>query len=103
MYAVIDSALTSQPFTAEELAGYKVRVRAAKIGAVDDNSSLAGELAQAQALYGDWRDFFREQERIQSLTPADLTAALKAIYSKSNRTVAMIKNPPATAANEGGR
>ncbi len=103
MYAVIDSALTSQPFTAEELAGYKVRVRAAKIGAVDDNSSLAGELAQAQALYGDWRDFFREQERIQSLTPADLTAALKAVYSKSNRTVAMIKNPPATAANEGGR
>ena len=103
MYAVIDSALTSQPFTAEELAGYKVRVRAAKIGAVDDNSSLAGELAQAQALYGNWRDFFREQERIQALTPADLTAALKAVYSKSNRTVAMLKNPPATAANEGGR
>ena len=103
MYAVIDSALTSKPFTEEELAGYKVRVRAAKIGAVDDNSSLASELAQSQMLYGDWRAFFREQERIQSLTPADLTEALKTFFKKSNRTVALIKNPSATAANEGGR
>ncbi len=102
-YKVIDEALTTKPFTADELAGYKVRVRAQKIGAVDDNGNLAGELAQAQALYGDWRDFFREQERVQALTPQDLTNALKSVVVKNNRTVAMIKNPPAASANEGGR
>ncbi len=102
-YKVIDEALGAKPFTEDELNGYKVRVRAQKIGAVDDNANLAGELAQAQALYGDWRDFFREQERVQSLKPSDLTDALKSVIVKSNRTVAMIKNPPAASANEGGR
>jgi predicted Zn-dependent peptidase len=102
-YAVIDSVLGSKPFTEEELAGYKVRMRASKIGAVSDNSSLASELAQAQSLYGTWRDFFREQERVQALTPADLVNALRSVMTKSNRTVAMIKNPSPTAANEGGR
>jgi predicted Zn-dependent peptidase len=102
-YDVIHEAMTSKPFTAEELDGYKVRVKAEKIGLVDDNEQLAGELSQAQALYGDWREFFREQERVQSLRPADLTAALQAALVSSNRTVAYIKNPTATAANEGGR
>lgn len=101
-YKVIEEAMTTRPFTAEELNGYKVRVRAAKIGAVEDNGNLAGELAQAQALYGDWRQFFREQERVQALTPADLQAALKQVIRRSNRTVAMIQNPK-TAAAEGGR
>lgn len=101
-YEVIEEAMTTKPFTAEELAGYKVRVRSAKIGAVDNNANLAGELAQAQALYGDWRQFFREQERVQALTLADLQAALASVIRKSNRTVGMIQNPK-TAANEGGR
>ena len=101
-YKVIDEAMTTNPFTAEELAGYKVRVRAAKIGAVDGNSSLAGELAQSQNLYGDWHQFFREQERVQALTVGDLTDVLKAAVKKSNRTVGMIQNPAAAAANEGG-
>lgn len=102
-YDVIEKAMTTEPITAEELDGYKVRVRAAKIGAVDDNSSLAGELAQSQSLYGDWREFFRETERVLSLTPDDLTRALKSAIMKKNRTVAMMVAPAASAAAEGGR
>jgi len=102
-YKVTEEAMTTKPFTTEELDGYKVRMRAEKIAAVDGNSGLAGELAQSQTLYGDWHEFFREQERLQSLRPADLTAAIQAALVRSNRTVAFIKNPPATAANEGGR
>ncbi len=101
-YRVIEEAMTTKPFTAEELNGYKVRVRAGKIGAVEDNGSLAGELGQAQALYGNWRSFFREQERVQSLTVEDLSAVMREMLVKSNRTVGIMKNPPATAANEGG-
>ena len=60
VYGVLDSIADATPFTNEELAGYKVRMRAKKIEAVEDNGSLAGELAQAQDLYGDWHEFFRE-------------------------------------------
>lgn len=102
-YDVIQEVLTSKPFTKEELDGYKVRVRAQKIGAVEDNGDLAGELAQAQALYGGWREFFREQERVQKLTPDDLIAVMKEGLVKSNRTVGMIVNPPAVADAKGGR
>ena len=101
-YRVIDEAMTTKPFTAEELDGYKVRVRAAKIGTVEDNGRLAGELAQSQALYGGWREFFREQERVQSLRVEDLEAVLHEAIVKSNRTVALIQAPPAAAATEGG-
>jgi len=66
---VIEEAMTTKPFTQEELNGYKVRVRAAKIAAVEDNSNLSGELAQSQAILGDWREFFREQERVLALRP----------------------------------
>jgi predicted Zn-dependent peptidase len=102
-YKVIDETLGAKPFTKEELDGYKVRVRAQKIGAVEDNGDFAGELAQAQALYGGWHEFFREQERVLSLTPEDLAAVMRKVLIKSNRTVAMIVNPPAAGENKGGR
>ncbi len=104
-YAVIDDVLGAHPFTAEELQGYKVRMRAEKIGAMEENGEVAGQLAQAQTLYGDWREFFREQERVQSLTVEDLTAAMRVALVKSNRTVGMIQPPaaPAAPAAEGGR
>jgi len=103
VYAVLDSIQSVKPLTADELAGYKVRVRAGKIGAVENNLSLAGELAQAQTLHGDWRQFFREQERVQALQADDLMAAMKRSLIKSNRTVGLIVNPPKQASNEGGR
>ncbi len=53
-------------------------------------------------MYGNWRSFFREQERVQALTVEDLTAVMREMLVKSNRTVGIMKNPPATAANEGG-
>lgn len=102
-YAVIADVLAAHPFTQEELNGYKVRVRAQKIGSVEENSELAGELAQAQALYGDWHDFFREQERVQALTVDQLTAAIRTSLTRSNRTVALMKPPAAAATTEGGR
>jgi len=101
-YEVIADAMGPHPFTPDELSGYKVRVRAEKIATVEDNSDFAGELAQAQVLYGGWREFFREQERVQSLRPDDLTAAMKQALVRHNRTVAMIVSPPDSTADAGG-
>jgi len=106
VYGVLDS-ISAHPFTSEELAGYKVRVRAKKIEAAEDNGSLAEELAQAQDLYGDWHEFFREAERVQALTSEDLMNVLQSDLVRSNRTVGMIVNPPPSAgaakpSSEGG-
>lgn len=103
LYAELDSTLALRPFTTEELNGYQVRVRAQKIAAVESNGQLAGELAQAEALYGDWREFFREQERVQSLTPDDLAKALKPVMVRTNRTVGIMLTPKPGAQPEGGR
>jgi predicted Zn-dependent peptidase len=108
VYAVMDSIATTQPFTTAELTGYQTRVKAEKIAAASGNSSLAGELAQAEVIEGGWREFFREQERIQALTPAQVMAVMKRACIRSNRTVGVIVNPanppdPKPAANVGGR
>ena len=102
VYAALDG-IRSKPFTAQELAGYKVRVKASKIGSVERNSDLASALATAQTLNGDWREFFREQERVQSLGVRDVMDAMNQAFVKSNRTVGMIVNRDAQAANAGGK
>ena len=103
VYDVIDSVLSVSPFTAVELEGYKVRVRARNIARAEGNSSLADALSRAQILQGDWREFFREQERVQALKVDDLLAAMRRSLARSNRTVGLIVNPPKQASNEGGR
>ena len=102
VYGVLDS-INVHPFTNDELAGYKVRMRAKKIEAAEDNGSLAGELAQAQDLYGDWHQFFREAERVQALKPADLLEVMKSDLVRLNRTVGMIVNPKPAAAERGSK
>jgi len=93
---VVEDVGAAHPLTPAELDGYKVRVRAQKLGAVEQNASLAHELAHAQALHRDWRAFFREQDHVQSLTLADLTHALRG-FTAQNRVVAMLVPPPAGA------
>ena len=91
---VVQDASTAHPLTQEELDGYKVRARAQKLGAVEQNASLAHELGHAQALHHDWRAFFREQDEVQSLTLDDLSQALRT-FTAENRVVSMLVPPPA--------
>jgi len=106
VYAALDD-VRKHPFTAEELEGYKVRVKAQRIASVEANADLASSLAQAQTLQGDWREFFRDQERVQSLTVPQLMDAMNSSFVRSNRTVGMIVNrpaaPAAAATNAGGK
>jgi len=97
VYGALDD-VRRHPFTADELAGYKVRLKARQIAAVEGNADLASELAQAQTLQGDWREFFRDQERAKRLTPDDLMSAMNTAFVRSNRTVGMIVNKPAATA-----
>jgi predicted Zn-dependent peptidase len=103
VYATLDEIQKSQPFTDEELTGYKVRTRADLVHQCEDNQSLASALAEAQILYGDWHEFFRGVERVQKLAPRDLLEAMKASLTRENRTVALIENPkPESSTPTGG-
>uniref|UniRef100_A0A832MLH6 Insulinase family protein n=1 Tax=Eiseniibacteriota bacterium TaxID=2212470 RepID=A0A832MLH6_UNCEI len=103
IHAAMDEVMNDRPFTAEELEGYKVRVRSQKIAQVEQNSGLALALAQTQMIRGDWREFFRDAERVQALRVDDVMAALRGAVHKSKRTVAMIVPPKTADAAEGGR
>jgi len=98
---VVEDVRSAHPFSQAELDGYKVRVRAQKLGAVEQNASLAHELGHAQALQRDWRAFFREQDRVQALTLDDLSGALRA-FNAENRVVAMLA-PPKPGAKPGAK
>jgi len=98
LYDLLDQIEHKSPFTADELHGYQVRVRADRIRGADSNGTLAENLATYQTLHGDWREFFREQERVQSLTVGDLMNVMSQRMVRSNRTVGMIVNPKSPAA-----
>lgn len=90
LYAELDT-LKEDGITTEELERAKTRARADLIGGLDSNSGLAQRLSRMQALTGDWRDVFRELERINRVTSADVQRVARETFEPSNRTVAMIK------------
>ncbi len=86
--------LKTDDVPAEELASVKTRVKADLIRRLGSNSGLALQLAEAQTLYGDWRELFRQVERIDKVTAADVKRVANATFVAKNRTVAKIESTP---------
>jgi predicted Zn-dependent peptidase len=84
--------LKNEDVPAEELRMVKTRAKANLIRQLDSNSGLAGQLATAQARYGDWRDLFRQVDRIDAVTAADIRRVASATFVETNRTVGMIES-----------
>jgi predicted Zn-dependent peptidase len=82
--------LKREDVSAEELARFKTRAKARLIRSLRDNTGLAQQLADAQRLYGDWRELFRTLDRLDKVTAADIRRVAGETFQKSNRTVAMI-------------
>ncbi len=91
--------LKREPVSAEEIAGVKARAKSQFIGSIDSNMGLAMGLAFASNLQGDWRETFKQLERIDRVTAADLTRLAQKTFVKSNRTVGTIE----TSTSETGR
>jgi predicted Zn-dependent peptidase len=86
--------LKSEDVPAEELQSVKTRVKAGVIRGLANNSGLALNLASYQTLFGDWRELFREVERIDKVTAADVKRVANEIFLESNRTSARIESTP---------
>ncbi|HEX6158642.1 MAG TPA: pitrilysin family protein [Thermoanaerobaculia bacterium] len=97
--------LKTEDIPAEELQSVKTRVKAGLLRQLDSNSGLALQLATYQTLHGDWRELFREVERIDKVTAGDVKRIATQTFVPTNRTVAMIEStrrPAAPAAPKGG-
>ncbi len=89
--------LTKEPAGAEELDGVKRRTRANMLRQLDDNDGMAELLATYQQLTGDWRNLFKQIDKINAVTAADIQRVAKATFTFDNRTVGVIE-PLETAA-----
>ena len=83
--------LKTEPVTKEELDGVKTRFRAGLLNLFKDNTQIAGQLAEWQALTGDWHNLFKYLERLEKVTPADIQRVAKSTFTTGNRTVAVIE------------
>ena len=92
--------LKNEDVTAEELESIKTRAKASLLRQLDSNAGLALQLAMAETIRGDWRELFRDVQRIEKVTAADIRRVANATFQPSNRTVGMIERqaPAATAA-----
>jgi predicted Zn-dependent peptidase len=98
----IDRIKTSD-VTDDELAMYKTRARADLLRGLADNQGLANTLAEYQTRYGDWRELFRQLDRVDKVTKADIRRVANQVFVDSNRTSASIETEaPAPAAQKDG-
>ena len=99
----IDKLKTSD-VTDEELAMFKTRARAGLLRGLADNEGLAQQLAEYQTRYGDWRELFRELDRIDKVTKGDVRRVASKVFVESNRTSASIifQAPPQPAVQNAG-
>jgi predicted Zn-dependent peptidase len=95
--------------TDDELAMFKTRTRADLLRGLGDNQGLARALAEYQTRYGDWRELFRELDRVDKVTKADIRRVANQVFVPSNRTEAWIEtaapepSKSATAGNGGAQ
>ncbi len=90
LYAEIDR-LRDEPVTEQELEKAKTRARANLIRQLDSNSGLAGQLTSYQVLTGDWRNLFKQLERIDRVTAGDIQRVAQTYFTTKNKTVGIIK------------
>jgi predicted Zn-dependent peptidase len=84
--------LKTEDVAADELQSVKTRAKANLLRRLDSNSGLALQLAEYQTQYGDWRELFREVEKIDKVTAADIRRVANATFVPNNRTVAMLES-----------
>ncbi len=101
IYAEIDR-IKNEGITQEELERAKTRARADLIGQLDSNSGLAQQLSRMEALTGDWRSVFNQLEKLEAVTAADVQRVANETFTRSNRTVGMIKTEDGSPTADAG-
>ena len=83
--------LKSEDVSDEELERFKTRARAELLRGLADNDGLAHQLAEYQTRYGDWRQLFRDLDKINAVKKEDIRRVANKVFVDSNRTSARIE------------
>ncbi|HQG49254.1 MAG TPA: hypothetical protein PK373_09210, partial [Sedimentisphaerales bacterium] len=94
IYAQIDR-LKNEPVSREELDKAKTRARAGLIRQLDSNEGLAQQLAFYEVVTGDWRNLFKQLDRIDAVTAEDIQRVAQTYFTNKNRTVGLIQTTAA--------
>jgi predicted Zn-dependent peptidase len=94
--------LKTEDVSDEELQSVKTRAKADLIRQLDSIQGLALQLATFESRFGDWRELFRQVERIEKVSKADIRRVANGVFRDTNRTVGMIETLK-PAAPKGGQ
>ena len=83
--------LKTQDVSDEELQSIKTRAKADLIRGLGNDQGLAFQLGEYQALYGDWRELFRQIEELDKVTKADIRRVANKTFREENRTVGIME------------
>ena len=86
--------LKTQDISDDELKMIKTRAKADLIRSLGNNEGLAYELGIYQARYEDWRELFRQVDRIDKISKADIRRVASKTFISTNRTVGIIETTP---------
>jgi predicted Zn-dependent peptidase len=100
IHAEIDK-LKNQDISDDELKMIKTRSKANLIRSLGSNEGLANNLGIYQARYDDWRELFRQVDRIDKITKADIRRVANQTFVSTNRTVGIIETATAPPAQSG--
>ncbi len=87
----------------DELKMYKTRTRADLLRGLADNQGLANALAEYQTRYGDWRELFKQLDRVDKVTKADIRRVANKVFVAGNRTSAVIETEAQAAKAPAGQ
>src|SRR5438270_10598270 len=90
--------LKTQDVTDDELQSIKTRAKADLIRGLANDQGLAFQLGEYQALYGDWRELFRQIDEIEKVSKADIRRVANKTFREENRTVAKMETAPPQSA-----
>jgi predicted Zn-dependent peptidase len=90
--------LINQDVSDDELKMVKTRAKADLIRGLANNEGLAQQLSVNQAYYGDWREMFRQVDRMEKVSKADIRRVAAKTFTRDNRTTAVLENAAASDA-----
>ncbi len=85
--------LKKEPVAPLELEKILNQIDAGQVRALRSNGGMASRLAYFQAINGDWRETFKQRDRIAKVSPGDIRRVAAQYFVKSNRTVATLVKP----------
>jgi len=83
--------LKTADVTDDELEMFKTRSRADLLRGLGDNEGLASQLAIYQQRYGDWRELFKQLDKIDKVSKADIRRVAAKTFVDTNRTVGILQ------------